>query len=146
MKEGRRFARICRLPLSRISAGCPQSSTAAPARASFNASALERPLAAPGPNKKTPELSLRGCRFRLIGLRSEVTGDAETAGETVAVASPVAGHEDRAANTAGVVNSAEESARRRLCRPLIHQLEVEVEVGNRVPAQVRADDPAKRAG
>src|ERR1700722_3054352 len=146
MKEGRRFARIRRLPLSRISAGCPQSSTAAATRASFNASALERPLAAPGPNKKTPELSLRGCRFQRIGLRSEVTGDAETASKTVAVASPGAGHEDRAADTAGVVNSAEESARRRLRRALIHQLEVEVEVGDRVPAEIRANDPAKRAG
>jgi hypothetical protein len=50
--------------------------------------------------QKTPELSLRGCQFQPIGMRSEVTGDAETALETVAVAFPLprnerAGVEDR---------------------------------------------------
>src|SRR5580698_7122119 len=144
MKEGRRFARIRRLPLSRISAGCPQSSTAAPTRASFNASALKRPLAAPGPNKKTPELSLRGCRFQLIGLRSEVTGDAETAGKTVTNALPAARLEERAARPAQVVNSAKEPAWRCLDCALIHQFEVKVQVGDRIPANVGSNNPAKR--
>jgi hypothetical protein len=31
------------------------------------------------PNQKAPELALRGCQFQLIGLRSEVAGDAQAA-------------------------------------------------------------------
>src|SRR6201993_2327039 len=49
--------------------------------------------------KKTPELALRGLVFQLIGLRSEVTGDAEAAGEAVRGAVPLAGHEKGRAGT-----------------------------------------------
>lgn len=34
--------------------------------------------------QKAPEPSLRGCQFQPIGMRSEVTGDAEPARETIA--------------------------------------------------------------
>src|SRR5208282_3639849 len=91
--------------------------------------------------KKTPELSLRGRQFQPIGLRSEVTGDAETASEAAAVAFPVARGKDLVINIVGP----DEAAGLGLVRVLIHQLEVEVEVGDRVPADVGADDPRGRA-
>ena len=64
------------------------------------------------PNKKPPELSLQGCQFQLIGMRSEVTGDAETSSKAVADALPAARLEGRTAHAAKVVDSADEPARR----------------------------------
>src|SRR5208337_2610743 len=94
--------------------------------------------------KDAPELSLRGSVVSVDWLRSEVTGDAETAGEAVRGAMPLAGREDCPANIAKIIDRAEEAARPLLVRALIHQLEVEVQVGDRVPADVGADDPAPR--
>jgi hypothetical protein len=82
---------------------------------------------------------------RLIGRRSEVTGDAEAAGEPVADAMPIAGHEDHV-RLAPVVDRPEEAVRRRLVRALIHELEVEVQVVDRVPAEVGADQPGRCGG
>src|ERR1700677_3952226 len=96
------------------------------------------------PAKKTPELSLRGCQFQLIGRRSEVTGDAETARETSADALPTTRHEGLVLR-AKIFDGSKKPGWRRLDRALIHQLEVEVEVGDRVPAEIRADEPAERA-
>src|SRR3984957_2212858 len=67
-------------------------------------------------------------------MRSEVTRDAETALETAAVALKRSRHEraaaeDRSDVPAGCV----------LLHVLIHQLEVEVQVGDRVPANIRAN-------
>ena len=84
------------------------------------------------PKRKAPELSLRGSFFHPIELRSEVTGDAETAGEAVALALPGAGHERAVAE-----HRPDEAARRGLGGALIHQLQVEVEVPAVIPAQVR---------
>ena len=86
-------------------------------------------------NKKAPELSLRGGEFQLIGMRSEVTGDAETALEAAAVALPLPGHE-----RAGAQDRPDKRGGPILVHVLIHQLEVEVQVGDRVPANVRADE------
>src|SRR5208337_183205 len=91
--------------------------------------------------KKKPRSFRSGAlSFQPIGLRSEVTGDAETAGEAARVAVPVADIEDPAVG----VPRPDEAARPVLVRALIHQLEVEVEVGDRIPADVRADDIAPR--
>src|ERR1700733_661088 len=68
-------------------------------------------------------------------MRSEVTGDAETALETAAVALPSSGNERAAA-----VDRSDIPARRILLHVLIHQLEVEVQVGDRVPANVRTNE------
>ena len=46
---------------------------------------------------------------------------------------------------AGVVDGPDEAARLRLVRALVHQLEVEVEVVDRVPAEVGADQPGRCA-
>src|SRR5208337_4086823 len=94
--------------------------------------------------EKTPELSLRGSSSQPIGLRSEVPGDAETAGEAARGAFPGAWHEDRTAGVAEVVDGAEEARRLLLVHLLIHQLEVEVQVGDRVPAEVDAAQPGRR--
>src|SRR5271165_5695462 len=89
------------------------------------------------PKRKTPELSLRGSFFHPIELRSEVTGDPETASEAVAFALPCARDEH-----AVVEDGSDKPAWPVLGGALIHQLEVEVQVGDRVPAEVGADDPA----
>src|SRR3984957_20139096 len=102
---------------------------------------LRGPLAAPSPNKKTPELSLRGCRFQLIGMRSEVTGDAETSLETAAVALKLSWYE-RAASQ----DRPDKRAWCVLLHVLIHQLEVEVQVGDRVPANIRANQIREGVG
>src|SRR5215471_13288621 len=77
-------------------------------------------------------------------MRSEVTGDAEPAGEAVRVAVPIARHEELV-RLAPVVDRAEEAARLVLVRALVHQLEVEVQVGDRVPADIGANQPGRRA-
>src|ERR1700679_1125948 len=128
-------------PLTRISACRPQSSTAAARRASFNASAFKGPVAAPRSKQKTPERKLRGCQFQLIGMRSEVTGDAETALETSAGALPRSRYERPAAQDRPDI-----PAWCVLSHVLIHQLEVEVQVGDRVPADVRANQPSEGVG
>src|ERR1700683_3309366 len=128
-------------PLTRISACRPQSSTAAARRASFNASAFKGPVAAPRPKQKTPELSPRGCQFQLIGMRSEVASDAETTLETSAVALPLSRNERAAAQDRPDI-----PAWCVLSHVLIHQLEVEVQVGDRVPADVRANEPSEGVG
>ena len=48
------------------------------------------------------------------------------------------------ADSASVVDSPEEPARLVLSSSLIHQLEVEVEVVDRVPAKIGADEPSPR--
>jgi hypothetical protein len=88
-----------------------------------------------GRRQKTPELSLRGCQFQPIGMRSEVTGDAETTLEAAAVALPSARNKCATAEDRSDV-----AARRILLHVLIHHLEVEVQVGDRVPADVRANE------
>src|SRR5580704_17015995 len=67
-------------------------------------------------------------------MRSEVTRDAETALETAAVALKSSWHERAAAEDRPDV-----PAWCVLLHVLIHQLEVEVQVGDRVPANIRAD-------
>src|SRR5580698_4203020 len=74
-------------------------------------------------------------------MRSEVTGDAETALEAAAVALPSSGNEGT-----GVEDRSDVPARRVLLHVLIHQLEVEVQVGDRVPADVRADQVSEGVG
>src|ERR1700677_4883943 len=74
-------------------------------------------------------------------MRSEVPGDTDTALETAAVTIPGswderAGIEDRPDNRVGFI----------LAHALIHQLEVEVEVGDRVPANIRAKEPSDGMG
>ena len=68
-------------------------------------------------------------------MRSEVTGDAETTFEASAGALPSSRNERAVAKDRPDI-----AARRILVRMLIHQLEVEVEVGDRVPADVRANE------
>ena len=94
--------------------------------------------------RKAPELSLRGSSFIRSNCDQKRTGDQEAAGEAVRVAMPVVRHEDRAAGAAEVVDGPEEAARPVLLRALIHQLELEVEVGDRIPVNRPADDPAGR--
>src|SRR5271156_6757979 len=58
---------------------------------------------------------------------------------------PIARHEELV-RLAPVVDRPKNSVRSRLIRTLVHQLEVEVEVVDRVPAKVRADQPGRRGG
>ena len=74
-------------------------------------------------------------------MRSEVTGDAQTAFEAAADALPLSRDE-----CAVVQHRPDKGARLILGRMLIHQLEVEVEVGDRVPANVRTDEPSGGMG
>src|SRR5271156_2034092 len=74
-------------------------------------------------------------------MRSEVTSDAETSLEARARALERARNE-----SAGVVDGSNVPARRILLHVLIHQLEVEVQVGDRVPADVRANEPSEGVG
>jgi hypothetical protein len=74
-------------------------------------------------------------------MRSEVTGDADTALETAAVALPGSRNE-----RAGIEDRPDKRVGSFLADGLIHQLEVEVEVGDRVPADIRANEPSKGAG
>src|SRR6202034_681844 len=76
------------------------------------------------PDKKAPELPLRGCSMQLIGRRSEVPVDAEAAGEAVAAPVPIARHEEFV-RLAVVVDGSKEPARGRLVCAWIHQIEVE---------------------
>ena len=91
---------------------------------------------------KTPELSLRGCQFQLIGMRSEVTGDAETALEARAGALKLVPERTRRCSRWFRMFPLGASC----CHVLIHQLEVEVQVGDRVPADVRANEPSEGVG
>ena len=74
-------------------------------------------------------------------MRSEVTGDADTALETAAVALPGSRNE-----RAGIEDRPDKRVGSFLADGLIHQLEVEVEVGDRVPANVRANEPSEGVG
>ena len=74
-------------------------------------------------------------------MRSEVTGHADTALETAAVAFPGSRNE-----RAGVEDRPDKRVGSFLADGLIHQLEVEVEVGGRVPANIRANELSKGAG
>src|SRR3984957_21016568 len=91
--------------------------------------------------QKNPGALAPGCQFQLIRRRSEVTGDAETALETVAVAFPLPRNE-----RAGVEDRPDKRVGSFLADGCIHQLEVEVEVGDRVPADIRANEPSEGAG
>src|SRR5580704_7708867 len=74
-------------------------------------------------------------------MRSEVTRNAETALEARTRALPRARNE-----SAGVVDRSNVPAWRVLLHVLIHQLEVEVQVGDRVPADIRANQPSEGVG
>src|SRR6202044_1791415 len=74
-------------------------------------------------------------------MRSEVTGDAETSLEASAVAIPLSRNERAAAHDRPDI-----PAWRVLIHVLIHQLEVEVQVGDGVPANVRANQPSEGVG
>ena len=74
-------------------------------------------------------------------MRSEITGDADTALKTAAVALPGSRKE-----RASVEDRPDKRGGSFLAHGLIHQLEVEVEVGDRVPANIRPNAPSKRAG
>src|ERR1700733_3346905 len=74
-------------------------------------------------------------------MQSEVTGHADTALETAAVPFPGSRNE-----RAGVEDRPDKRVGSFLADGLIHQLEVEVEVGDRVPANIRANEPSKGAG
>src|ERR1700722_4587597 len=139
MNEGESAFR--RLPLSRISASCTRSSAARGTRASFNVSTLRIGSPAMTPNENPRSFRSGAVGFQLIGMRSEVTGDAETTLETAAVGLPSV-REERA----GVQDRPDQSAGGILVHVLIHQLEVEVEVGDRVPANVRADQVSEGMG
>src|SRR5580704_1807710 len=90
---------------------------------------------------KNPGAFAPGLSAPRIGLRSEVTSDADTALETVAVALPGSRNE-----RASVEDRPDKRVRSLLAHGLIHQLEVEVEVGDRVPADIRANEPSEGAG
>src|ERR1700733_13867506 len=74
-------------------------------------------------------------------MRSEVTGDAETALETAAVALKFSWYERAAAQ-----DRPDKRAWCVLLHVLIHQLEVEVQVGDRVPANIRANQIREGVG
>src|SRR5579871_1125242 len=84
----------------------------------------------PTPKKEKPRSFRSGVLFQPIGWGSEVTGDAEAAGEAARVAVP-SRVEVRAAGVAEVVHRSDEAGRPILLGALIHQLEVEVQVGDR---------------
>src|SRR3984957_2720633 len=90
---------------------------------------------------KNPGAFAPGLSAPRIGLRSEVTSDADAALETVAVTLPGSRNE-----RASVENRPDKRVGSLLAHGLIHQLEVEVEVGDRVPADIRANEPSEGAG